>query len=56
MNSDVWMCLTNEERSLPLVLVEQGFDVWLGNNRGNKYSKKSINCSPNSTQFWDYSM
>jgi lysosomal acid lipase/cholesteryl ester hydrolase len=28
----------------------------LGNNRGNKYSKKSINCSPSSTQFWNFSI
>ncbi|CAK5282438.1 unnamed protein product [Mycena citricolor] len=60
MNSEVWICLTDEERSLPFVLVERGFDVWLGNNRqfapGNKYSKKSIHNGPNSTKFWDYSM
>ncbi|KAJ7647605.1 Alpha/Beta hydrolase protein [Roridomyces roridus] len=56
MNSEVWVCLTDAERSLPFVLVEQGFDVWLGNNRGNKYSKKSIHHGPNSTKFWDYSM
>ncbi len=56
MNSDVWLCLTSAERCLPFVLVEQGFDVWLGNNRGNKYSKKSIHHNPNSTKFWDYSI
>lgn len=50
------MCLTNEERSIPFVLAEQGYDVWMGNNRGNKYSKKSIHHSPNSTKFWDYSV
>lgn len=33
MNSEVWICLTEEERALPFVLVEQGYDVWLGNNR-----------------------
>ena len=37
-------------------LVFVGFDVWLGNNRGNKYSKKSIHHGPNSTKFWDYSI
>jgi lysosomal acid lipase/cholesteryl ester hydrolase len=38
--------------SVPLI----GFDVWLGNNRGNKYSKKSIHYGPNSTKFWDFSI
>ncbi|KAL4071356.1 Alpha/Beta hydrolase protein [Scleroderma yunnanense] len=56
MNSEVWVCLTDEERCIPFVLVEQGFDVWLGNNRGNKYSKKSLHYSPNSRKFWDYSL
>ncbi|KAH7915067.1 triacylglycerol lipase [Hygrophoropsis aurantiaca] len=56
MNSEVWVCLTKAERCLPFVLVEQGFDVWLGNNRGNKYSKKSLHHSPSSVKFWDYSL
>jgi lysosomal acid lipase/cholesteryl ester hydrolase len=30
MNSEVWICLTDEQRCLPFVLAEQGFDVWLG--------------------------
>lgn len=29
MNSEVWVCLTEKERSLPFVLVERGFDVWV---------------------------
>lgn len=56
MNSEVWICLNTPQRSIPFVLVELGFDVWLGNNRGNKYSKKSIYHDPNSTKFWDYSI
>ncbi|MCJ1358293.1 MAG: cholesterol esterase [Icmadophila ericetorum] len=56
MNSEVWVCITERERCLPLMLVEQGYDVWLGNNRGNKYSKKSTRYSPNSTDFWNFSM
>ncbi|KAF2758870.1 alpha/beta-hydrolase [Pseudovirgaria hyperparasitica] len=56
MNSDVWVCITEKERVLPFLLVEQGYDVWLGNNRGNKYSKKSINCSPADVKFWNFSM
>lgn len=56
MNSEVWVCLTEKERCLPFVLVERGYDVWLGNNRGNKYSKKSIHHAPTQTQFWNFSM
>ncbi|KAI9676044.1 MAG: cholesterol esterase [Caeruleum heppii] len=56
MNSEVWVCITDPERCLPFQLVEKGFDVWLGNNRGNKYSKKSTLHSPTSTAFWNFSM
>ncbi|KAI2634753.1 alpha/beta-hydrolase [Hypomontagnella submonticulosa] len=56
MNSEVWVCLTDAQRCLPFVLVEKGFDVWLGNNRGNKYSKKSINYPPTSIGFWNFSI
>jgi lysosomal acid lipase/cholesteryl ester hydrolase len=56
MNSEVWVCLTERERCLPFELVERGYDVWLGNNRGNKYSKKSVHTAPTSTAFWNFSM
>jgi len=56
MNSDVWVCLTERERALPFELVERGYDVWLGNNRGNKYSKKSVHTAPTSSSFWNFSM
>jgi len=29
MNSEVWVCLTDEERCLPFKLVERGYDVWV---------------------------
>jgi lysosomal acid lipase/cholesteryl ester hydrolase len=56
MNSEVWVCITDTEKCLAFHLVELGYDVWLGNNRGNKYSKKSIHHPPTSTAFWDFSM
>ncbi|KAK6581657.1 hypothetical protein PZA11_005354 [Diplocarpon coronariae] len=56
MNSEVWVCLTEAERCLPFRLVEKGYDVWFGNNRGNKYSKKSVHHSPTDIPFWDFSM
>ncbi|KAL6156707.1 cholesterol esterase [Exserohilum turcicum] len=56
MNSEVWVCMTDKQRCLPFELVERGYDVWLGNNRGNKYSKKSIHAPPTSSRFWNFSM
>ncbi|KAF1848801.1 alpha/beta-hydrolase, partial [Cucurbitaria berberidis CBS 394.84] len=56
MNSEVWVCSTERERCLPFELVERGYDVWLGNNRGNKYSKKSVHTAPTSSSFWNFSM
>lgn len=29
MNSEVWVCLTDEQRCLAFELVERGFDVWV---------------------------
>jgi len=39
MNSEVWVCLTDEQRSLPFVLVERGFDVWVRSPAVGRASK-----------------
>ena len=35
-------------------LVDEGFDVWLLNTRGNIYSKNHTNLDPNDKEFWDW--
>ena len=34
MNSEVWVCLTDEQRCLPFKLVERGYDVWVSSDHG----------------------
>ena len=45
------------DSSLLHVLVEQGFDVWVGNNRGNVYGRGHDSLDPvdNAEEFFDYS-
>ncbi|ORX85956.1 alpha/beta-hydrolase [Basidiobolus meristosporus CBS 931.73] len=56
MNSEVWICNPTKERNLCFLLAEAGYDVWLGNTRGNKYSYKHLYLKPNQNKFWDFSM
>lgn len=39
----------------PFVLAEQGYDVWLGNNRGTRYSMNHMTLDPKSAEFWRFS-
>ncbi|XP_063358670.1 lipase 3-like isoform X2 [Cydia amplana] len=37
------------------ILAEAGYDVWMGNARGNTYSKRHISINPTSSSFWKFS-
>ncbi|XP_026482193.1 lipase 3-like [Ctenocephalides felis] len=48
--------LMGPNKSLALFLSDHGYDVWLGNNRGNKYSRMHQNLDPDSNlEYWDFS-
>lgn len=36
-------------------LADLGYDVWLGNTRGNIYSRSHIYLDPDDAEFWQYS-
>ena len=50
-SSACWV--TSGPRSLGFVLNDLGYDVWLGNFRGNAYGRKHTNLDPDKdTTFW----
>lgn len=61
-SSDCW--LVNGQKSPAMIALAQGYDVWLGNQRGNKYSRLNLKKSPDDLiqdlregrkTFWDFS-
>jgi pimeloyl-ACP methyl ester carboxylesterase len=55
-SSDCWIMNYNSEAPA-YYFAKHGYDVWLGNNRGNKFSRKHIKLNPDedSEKFFDYS-
>ncbi|XP_072948861.1 lipase 1-like [Epargyreus clarus] len=52
-SSDTWILRGYE--SLAITLANGGHDVWLGNARGNRYSRKHLYLNPDKdSTFWDF--
>jgi pimeloyl-ACP methyl ester carboxylesterase len=39
-----------------LALATAGYDVWLGNARGNKYSSRHLYVNDSTREFWNFSL
>lgn len=54
-DANTW--LRNGKKSPALILAHAGYNVFLGNNRGNRYSRKHLNLDPrkDAKQYFDYS-
>ncbi|XP_062703827.1 lipase 1-like [Aedes albopictus] len=42
-------------KAIALLAHDQGYDVWMGNVRGNMFSRDHVSLDPNKSAFWKYS-
>lgn len=54
-SADDWL-LMGPEHSLAYLLSDAGYDVWLGNTRGNKYSRHHASKHVHHPDFWQFSI
>ena len=47
--------INKTKNSIAKNLIDMGYDVWFGNNRGNKYSVRHETRDVNSEEYWDFS-
>ncbi|XP_059057611.1 lipase 3-like, partial [Achroia grisella] len=47
--------IAGPETSISYLLANDGYDVWLGNARGNKHSRRHVSLQPSEALFWDFS-
>lgn len=46
-----------ESKALPYILANKGYDVWLGNSRGNKHSRKHVRYNADiDKEYWNFSL
>ena len=53
-----WVFFQLGKNSLPFLLIEKGYDVWIANNRGTLFSLEHIskNSEELNSDYWDFSM
>lgn len=53
-DSSIQWVINSPEKALGFVLSRAGYDVWLGNNRGNMMSRGHVNLTAKQKEYWDF--
>ncbi|KAK1306174.1 Triacylglycerol lipase 2 [Acorus calamus] len=54
MDGITWL-LNAPDESLAFILADNGYDVWIANTRGTKWSRGHVSLSTNDSAYWDWS-
>ena len=52
-----WVANYGDEKSFHLQLADQGYDIWIGNNRGTEYSQRHVeyqSTGDSAESYWDF--
>ncbi|KAF5196953.1 Lipase [Thalictrum thalictroides] len=49
-----WL-LNSPDQSLAFILADAGFDVWIGNTRGTRFSRKHVSLDASRPEYWNWS-
>ncbi|CAK72880.1 unnamed protein product (macronuclear) [Paramecium tetraurelia] len=52
-SSDTFI-INDEDKAPAFLIANKGYDVWLGNNRGNKHGRAHVKKNPFFWSFWDF--
>lgn len=55
LSSSADFVLMGPNTAVAYMLADRGYDVWMGNARGNRYSRSNVNLDVSSAEFWDFS-
>jgi len=55
LDSAAGVLLNGDPESLPFIIHNNSYDIWLGNNRGNKVSMTNVYYNDSQPEFWDFS-
>lgn len=52
LDSSDMAVMNSEDKAPAFMLANRGYDVWLGNSRGNWHSRNNTHLSPDQKEFW----
>lgn len=53
-DSSIAWVINSPDKAIAFQFIKAGYDVWMGNNRGTKYSMSHVSMNSTQKEFWDF--